>query len=451
MSLKRRLSSEAGFGIIEVLVTALVVLILAAGLLTGLDSSSRATGRAKARSVAMTLAQKDQERMRAMPIATLAAVDQTIATPICDANGANCVSYSVASKAQWVSDSLGLESCTTATAGLDYLKITSTVTWPAIGAAAPVTTQSMVAPAIGALGAGKGSLAVQVVRADGVTGVPGVSIGLSGAATDSGVTNSVGCVVWGLLPAGNFVAALNQAGFVGVQGVQAVNAPAGVVENSLSNTTILYDGAASATISFYSQIGSTTYPEKQSKVTLKQSQMSPVTRVFATPDGLPAASIVATSLFPFKTGSPGGPYSIYAGGCPGAESPSPVSLSDLTASSNANYSLRIPAFDFKVAVNGAVPATSAATTKTKIVPVTLNCDNPAAATIATAPVGSDSRPADPGFPYGTYDVCAEAQIGASTYHTTLLAQALNAPVVQVTGGATPGQIDVTTAAAPGVC
>src|SRR4051794_2603468 len=117
--LTRRLSSEAGFGLVEVLFTALVVLIVSAGVLAGFNATSAATGRAKARSVAQTLAQNDQERLRAMPIATLADVDESNNYSICDTGGGSCVSYTVASKAQWVSDSQGLESCTTANAGLD--------------------------------------------------------------------------------------------------------------------------------------------------------------------------------------------------------------------------------------------------------------------------------------------------------------------------------------------
>jgi len=224
--------------------------------------------------------------------------------------------------------------------------------------------------------------------------------------------------------------------------------PAGVVENSLSNTTILYDGAASATVTFYSQIGSTTYPEKQSAVTLKQSQMSPVTRVFNTANG--GASVLATSLFPFKSGSPGGPYSIYAGGCQGAEPPAPISLPDLTPGANLDYSMRIPAFDFKVAVSGSVPGTAANTTKTKFTPVTNNCNNvaPASATVVRA----DSRPADPGIPYGAYDVCVEAKIGTTVRKVILPAVDVDTPVVTLTSGtAGTGTINVNSSSTAGTC
>ncbi len=451
MSVTHRLRSDEGFGLVEVLVTAMIVLILAAGLLAGLDASSHATGRAKARSVAMTLAQKDQERLRAMPITTLANVDETKPQKVCDSSNSNCVDYTVTSRAEWVSDSKGLESCTTATAGLDYLKVTSTVSWPGMGASEkPITTQSMVTPAIGALGEDKGSLAVQIVRADGITGVGNVTVNISGPASDSGKTNSLGCVVWGLLPTGNYTASVSQFGFVGVQGIQAISAPAGVVANSLSTTTILYDGAASANITFFSKVAGTRYDEEQSAVTLKQSQMSPVTRVFPTDDGNPGALITAKSLFPFKVGSPGGPYSIYPGGCPGAEPPAPVSLADLAPDQNIDYELQIPAFDFTVQENGAASGTA----KTKIVPVTQNCDDPDPSTVQAQPVqasGPDKgRPQHPGFPYGTYDVCAEN--GAGTLHQTFTAVDLeptdsNDLTVKVNGGA----INLTSASDPGPC
>src|SRR4051812_17755790 len=104
MSVTQRLRSETGFGIVEVLVTAMVVMIVATAVLGALDAASHASGRVKARSVAMTLAQGDQERLRAMPIADLANVrDSTkhIAKICKTGSTTDCVSYTIASRADW--------------------------------------------------------------------------------------------------------------------------------------------------------------------------------------------------------------------------------------------------------------------------------------------------------------------------------------------------------------
>src|SRR4051794_1201239 len=448
------------------MVTALVVMIVASAVLAALDASSRASGRTKARSIAMTLAQSDQERLRAMPITELANVRASDAnpTPVCDAGGGNCVTYTVTSQADWVSDSNGIESCTTPNAGFDYLKITSTVTWPNMASGKPVTTRSMVTPVMGAVNGAVGNLAVKVVRADGVTGVPGVHVDLTGPSTQSDVTNSQGCVVWGALPAGNgYTVAADEPGFVNVQGVQAHSRPAGVVQDSLSTTTLLYDGKASADVSFYSVIGGVEWPgQKVDQVTLAQSQMQPVTREFGTALAY-QGSVTLDSLFPFANGSPGGPYRIYAGGCAGADptqqtppDPDLRSLPGLSPGSAlaGGYRLQIPAFEFKVAVNG----TPSSTAKTKIVATTPGCDNPTPASVSPAGVvatGADTgRPAAPGFPYGTYDVCAEADVAGVKRHQTVVAAVLKAlPSAQLTAGsgAAAGTINVTASSPSGGC
>lgn len=458
MRLAQRLESSAGFGIIEVLVTALVVMIVAGAALAGLDAASRASGRTKARSIAMTLAQSDQERLRAMPIADLANVrsSNTRTANVCDAGGGNCVTYTIASQADWVSDSSGLESCTTPNAGFDYLKITSTVTWPSLNGGTPVTTQSMVTPVIGAVDGAVGNLAVKVVRADGVTGVPDVRVNLSGPKNLTAKTNSAGCVVWGALPAGNgYTVAVDEPGFVGVQGKQALSRPAGVVQDSLSTTTLLYDGAASAQIGFYSVIGGVEWSDqKVDQVTLAQSQMQPVTRFFGQA-GTPTQTLALTSLFPFSSKSVNGPYRIYAGACASGDplqqspaDPAVKSLPDLTPGNalTGGYRLQIPALDFTVTVNG----TPSATAKTKIVPVTPGCDNPDADEVSKVPVVATApnvgRPAQPGYPYGIYDVCAEAQVGSVTKHLTKPGVALKA-----LPSATVGTLNLTSSSLDGGC
>jgi Tfp pilus assembly protein PilV len=466
MSVTQRLRSEAGFGIIEVLVTAMVVMIVSTAVLGALDAASKASGRAKARSVAMTLAQGDQERLRAMPIAELANVRASTKriAKICQAGSTtDCVEYTISSQADWVSDSAGIESCTTPNAGFDYLKITSTVTWASMGGADPVKTSSMVTPIMGALDGARGNLAVKVVRADGVTGVPGVRVNLTGPVTANDVTNGQGCVVWGALPAGNgYTVGVDEPNFVDVQGNQALSKPAGVVQDSLSTTTLLYDGKASAAVSFYSVVNGAEWPDQKiDQVTLQQSQMQPVTRMFGTAHA-PQASLTLTPLFPFNSDSPGGPYRIYAGGCQGADpaqqsppDPDAKSLPDLSPGAGlpGGYRLQIPAFDFKVTVNGTVDPTA----KTKIVPTTAGCDNPdlpdvsAAGVVSTGP--DAGRPAAPGFPHGTYDVCAQSTVGGVTRHVSA-SVALNAlPGVKVTApaGAATGTVNLTTSSPAGAC
>ena len=64
----RSTRSEAGFALIEVIVSAAVLAIVALAVLSGIDAASSSSGREKARAVAASLAEQDQERLRAMPV-----------------------------------------------------------------------------------------------------------------------------------------------------------------------------------------------------------------------------------------------------------------------------------------------------------------------------------------------------------------------------------------------
>jgi type II secretory pathway pseudopilin PulG len=463
MSLKQRLSSETGFGLVEVMVTALIVLILASGVLGGLQAASHASGRNKARSVAMTLAQKDQERLRAMLIGDLENVraSDTTDIPVCDPGGGHCVSYTVASQADWVKDSTGIASCTTAPKGFDYLKLTSTVTWPAMDGK-PITTESLLTPKVGDMGTGTGNLAVQIKRADGVTGVPGVTVNLSGPESYSDVTNDQGCVVFGALSVGNYDVGLNQAGFVDLQGVQAVDHPVSVTADSVNSVTLLYDGAATATVTFSTNQNGVDMPDqKVDAITVSQNQMTPVIRTFRTPNApTTATSITTLALFPFSSNSAGKNYNIYAGDCDGEN---PVianevatalkTLPDLTGGAGVNYTLQIPSIDFSV--KAPVGATNVGT---RFVETTTGCVNLPAASVPVVPVlatGTNAgHPDQAGVPYGTYDVCAQATLTtAAVVHKTVTGVTVSKlPGTTVTyPGDAANTFDLTSGTAAGPC
>src|SRR3954471_21392220 len=137
-----RRSNESGFAMIEVIVSAAVLAMLALAVLSGIDGASRATGREKARSTAATVAEQDQERMRSLQIGTLSnAYDVTRHVSV------DGVNYDVRSTAKWVDDGGGTAvSCSTGPQA-DYLQITSSVTSNTVGTRiAPVTLTSLLSP-----------------------------------------------------------------------------------------------------------------------------------------------------------------------------------------------------------------------------------------------------------------------------------------------------------------
>ena len=72
-------NSESGFALIEVIVSAAVLAIMAMAVLSGIDAASNSSAREKARAVAASLAEQDQERMRAMSVETLRRVKRDAA------------------------------------------------------------------------------------------------------------------------------------------------------------------------------------------------------------------------------------------------------------------------------------------------------------------------------------------------------------------------------------
>ena len=94
--LRARLSGDGGFALVEVMVSAVLLVVLATATLNMIDKSGNASAITKARAAATGLAQEDQDGMRVMSISQL---DQR-STSYTKAVGT--ITYTVNSKAEWV-------------------------------------------------------------------------------------------------------------------------------------------------------------------------------------------------------------------------------------------------------------------------------------------------------------------------------------------------------------
>ena len=146
--------AEDGIGIIEVLVSALIVVLVSLGVFAAIDAAGHTADANKSRSVASSLAQSDQERLRSMTISQVGNLDQTRAVPV---DGEN---YSVRSQGQYVTGPADATDCTSTEQNPKYLKITSTVTWPDIRGVKPVTLDSLRTVPNGSV-SGQGTLVVE--------------------------------------------------------------------------------------------------------------------------------------------------------------------------------------------------------------------------------------------------------------------------------------------------
>src|SRR6185312_6406023 len=188
-------SGEDGFIIIEVLVSALILAIVAGAVLTLIAATTRSAASERSHAVAYGLAQADQARMRTMRLSTLKSLNEPNETTI------GGTKYTVVSKAFFVNNKSGTASCTEQNASTDYVELTSTVSSSALPN--PVSLQSIVAPTSSSLDSTHGSLVFQVSNALG-EGVSGVSITGTGAGNFSGSSESTGCATFADLASGNY-------------------------------------------------------------------------------------------------------------------------------------------------------------------------------------------------------------------------------------------------------
>ena len=237
--------SQAGFALMEAVIASAVLMIVILGVLKGLDTANRSSGREKARAVAAALTEQDQERLRSFRAVDLSNYEETRSVEV------NNVSYTIDSKAEWVRDSTGgTESCNSSTTQADYMRVVSTTSSGLVATPiAPITMASLVAAPIGAFGTNQGTLGVQVNDRDG-EGVPGMPVTISGPATVTNETNSVGCAIFAYVPIGSYTARLNEAGWVDQSGATNSAKGATVTNGEVSITTMTYDRAASVQVSF---------------------------------------------------------------------------------------------------------------------------------------------------------------------------------------------------------
>lgn len=387
---------ESGFGLIEVVVSSMLLVLVATGVYAGLDAASATSGVNKDRSLATEIAQQDQDRMRAMAVTELSNYRDTTTTSV------GPVTYTVASSSSWITDDTGTASCTSGQAKAHYLRIASSVSWPGMRIK-PVTVESVVAPPAGSFGTNLGSLAVQVRDRTGA-GVPGVSVSLSGAQSYTDTSNEIGCVLWGFLPVGNYTVSLAKQGYVDPSGIAAPSRAAGVVGESTSTIAFDYDLGGQIRATYESVDSSTGRP-----VAANGTAFTAVTSHLAVPlppfgDGAPHASYTTGLLFPFTD-----PYGAYAGACAGADPTlygSPAQLALVQPGGVTAVTLREPPVDLLV-TRGGRPVQGAT--------VKLTGTGAGCGALPDRTTGSDGYVTDRALPYGPYDVCVQANVSGTNY------------------------------------
>jgi Tfp pilus assembly protein PilV len=409
----RLAGSESGFALIEVMVSAMLLAVVAIGVYSGIDGPTAVSGADRLRSQAAGIAQQDQDRLRSMRFDDL----QTYSDPPRTVSLGN-TQFTVTSRTRWIADSSGTDSCTNSSARADYLALTTTVSWAGVGSRGPVTMRSIQAPPTGTGTNLRGNLSVQIVNQTGTDPVPGLPISIDGPVRMNGTTNSEGCAVFPFVPVGDYRVSYQRSGWLDPTGAAAIAFNTSVTGNATTIESKQYAQAAAVNVTFEDSDRSTV---KWTSGSITATGMPAPKVLKSAPAGTSVSSLTTGyTLYPFTSG-----YAGWGGGCP-----------DPTQDPATAATVRLPTLRLVVAGGD-----SAVTTLNLVVTPAACADaatNPIVRRLTTARNVTVNVP----VPYGDYDVCADD--GTRRRQITAIQN-------RTPGGTTPQTLTIPTTGTKRVC
>lgn len=403
---------DRGFGLIEVMVSALLTVLIAGAVLTGFETASNASGNTKAQAIASNLAQEDQERMRSLPVEKLLAANPPQVSVV------DGVDYTVTSQGVALKNADGAAGCTSGGSGL--VKIVSTVRWPGLVAERrPVRIASLVARPFVSSSLKSGSALLILRNADDQP-VSGQLVNLLGPSPGTATTDAEGCAYFPNLPAGSYAFNYRTTGWVDPDGVTDIAIDFSVAAQQLTTQEKSYDRGGSVRVAAV-----------QSRVARRANPPAPPVLPPAiapgAPPGAPFTSVApkirfangSTSLTFNPSASPLGllypfptDYAVHTGFCNANGGLTPADVVSLGAAYSQKVRIQRgavaspiklfqPALDPRVSDSGGNPSAGA---RVIFTPTDPTC-GPA---IVRGLTRSDGRllDRDLGLPYGSYSVCA---------------------------------------------
>ena len=405
---------QEGFILIEVLVSALILAIVAGAVLALITATTRSAASERDHSIAYALAQEDQARLRTMRIASLNDLDPP---PRKETIGGT--TFYVESRGKFVNNTTGTSSCTGEGASADYVELTSTVSSDAL--LHPVSIHSIVSPSTESLTPNHGTFAFQAKNAAGEP-LSGVSISGTGPGNFNGVTDEEGCANFADVPAGNYEVTTYANGLINPEGKETATKGMGVEASATQQVVLYFDRAATIKASFtYKEPGSgksVAAPIDSMELFNAENEDKAITS--GTPGGTGASTREDKVVYPFKT-----PYAVYAGSCetnnpdPKNEGVNSAAIANLTVTpgSTATATIQVPALNVYTTYNGAkvqgaevVVTDTQCQYNTKSVKREFKTDKAGHIALPTAEAAETEAV---GLPYGEYKVCASAYVSSA--------------------------------------
>lgn len=409
-------ATEGGFIMIEVLVSALVLVIATAGVAGLIATTVHTQAEQRHGTEAYALAQEDQARLSSMQLPRLNHLDQTREITL------NQTHFNVRSRGLFVNDLTSAPSCIEG-ATADYVQIRSTVTWPGMEADEKAEIQSIVSPTTGSLDASHGGVSVSVTSEQKAP-MSGVEVTATGGAF-YGITDSAGCVVFPDLVKGNYPAIVSgeKAGLVNKDGKSSEEVTLPVPEGEVKPIVRQFDHPGTVPVKFKYRIGSTASftPAAADSIVAYNTNMT-AAKVFWTPTAVREETVNVTPLFPFTS-----PYTLYAGSCsaanpnPSGESnpPGAPAIANVPAPAGgtaAPVTIQLPALELVVKKGTAAIAGAKVTITDK------TCKEAKGLSLmkrvyttneSGMPSSSLKGAPEQGLPWGVYEACASANISGS--------------------------------------
>lgn len=296
--LLRRLRAEEGSFLVEVVVSAALLLTLAGGAMLALDAATQQSGTQRSRAVAATFAEQQLEELRTKDFAALAALNGTAAKTTID--GAEYTA-SIQTSEALVPEATG-SGCDVSTRAPLATNVTVSVSWPQMRNASPVRVSTVIAAPVNS-SATRGTLLVQIQESDG-TGVPGLPVTLSGGPSGSlsGTTDENGCVrLADLKPAPTgYRLGFSRSGWVTPLGASSVDDPVEIQAGTQTKAYVFDRDGATITAKFVYKVPATKLSGTTSGQTVVDSEQLGATFIGA--DGArtavavdPAAKLVLSS------------------------------------------------------------------------------------------------------------------------------------------------------------
>ncbi len=410
-SAKPKSTDEDGFILIEVLVSALILAIVAGAVLALITATTHSEAAQRWRSQALGLAQEDQARMRTMRITNL------IAAPITRTEVVSGTTFTIESRGVFINNATSSTSCTAQNASADYVKITSTVTSSALNS--PVSVQSVVSPSTGSLDPSHGTLTFQTKTASGAN-LSGVTISGTGTKNFNSLSDENGCAVFADLPAGSYKVTTSANGMVNPQGEKTSTKEYGVEASATSQVPLYFDkpGTIIPTFKYLEPSTKELTLAPVDSMVLFNAENEGSAAVIGTPGGTRTSSLTDEAVYPFKT-----KYAVYAGSCEQSNNPDPeekgvnsgeIANVTVTGGSKSTPTIQIPALNLEVTYN------SGKLQGARVIVTDTSCQYNASKvkrTFTTDEVGHiapaiGGTTEAVGLPFGTYNVCVSAKIGS---------------------------------------